>query len=91
MPSPFRMLITGGAGTGKGHVKSIIKELLERAHIGTGNACILMAPTGFATFNIGGLTIHWAPVEHGSSTTYRKLGAVRLKELYNHGNMSTPL
>ena len=43
-----------------------------------------MAPTGVAAFNIGGLTIHRAlnlPVEHGNSTTYRKLGAERLKEL----------
>ena len=84
MPSPFRMFITGGAGTGKSHVISVIKEHLERAHIGAGNACVLMAPTGVAAFNIGGLTIHRAlnlPVEHGNSTTYRKLGAERLKEL----------
>ena len=84
MRSPFRMFITGGAGTGKSHVISVIKEHLERAHIGAGNACVLMAPTGVAAFNIGGLTIHRAlnlPVEHGNSTTYRKLGAERLKEL----------
>ena len=84
MPSPFRMFITGGAGTGKSHVISVIKEHLERTHIGAGNACVLMAPTGVAAFNIGGLTIHRAlnlPVEHGNSTTYRKLGAERLKDL----------
>ena len=43
-----------------------------------------MAPIGVAAFNIGGLTIHRAlnlPVEHENSTTYRKLGAERLKEL----------
>ena len=57
---------------------------MERTHIGDGNACVLMVPTGFAALNIGGLTIHQAlnlPVEHGNSTTYRKLGAERLKEL----------
>ena len=78
------MFITGCAGTGKSHVISVIKEHLERAHIGAENACVLMAPTGVAAFNIGGLTIHRAlnlPVEHGNSTTYRKLGAERLKEL----------
>uniref|UniRef100_A0A1X7T5X1 ATP-dependent DNA helicase n=1 Tax=Amphimedon queenslandica TaxID=400682 RepID=A0A1X7T5X1_AMPQE len=72
MPSPFRMFITGGDGTGKSHVISVIKEHLERAHIGAGNACVLMAPTGVAAFDIGGLTIHWAlnlPVEHVNSTT----------------------
>uniref|UniRef100_A0A1X7V572 ATP-dependent DNA helicase n=1 Tax=Amphimedon queenslandica TaxID=400682 RepID=A0A1X7V572_AMPQE len=84
LPSPFRMFITGGAGTGKSHVISVIKKHLERAYIGAGNACILMAPTGVAAFNIGGLTIHQAlslSVEHGNSTDYRKLGAERLKEL----------
>ena len=75
------MFITGGAGTGKSHVISVIKEHLERAHIGAGNACVLMAPTGVAAFNIGGLTALNLPVEHGNSTTYRKHEAERLKEL----------
>uniref|UniRef100_A0A1X7U6D8 ATP-dependent DNA helicase n=1 Tax=Amphimedon queenslandica TaxID=400682 RepID=A0A1X7U6D8_AMPQE len=60
MPSPFLMFITGGAGTGKSHVLSVIKEHLQRAHIGAENACISVAPTGVAAFNIGGLTIHRA-------------------------------
>ena len=75
MPSHVRMFITGGAGTGKSLVISVIKEHLERSHIGAGKACVLMAPTGVAAFNIGGLTIHRAlnlPVEHGNSTSYRK-------------------
>uniref|UniRef100_A0A1X7VSS7 ATP-dependent DNA helicase n=1 Tax=Amphimedon queenslandica TaxID=400682 RepID=A0A1X7VSS7_AMPQE len=42
MPSPFCMFITGGAGTGKSHVISVINKNLERAHIGAGNACILI-------------------------------------------------
>ena len=58
MPNPLRIFITGGASTGKNHVISVVKEHLERAHIGDENACILMAPTGVAAFNIGGLTIH---------------------------------
>ena len=35
------------------------------------NACMLVAPTGVAAFNIDGLTIHyafWLPVEHGNLT-----------------------
>ena len=58
MPNPLRIFITGGAGTGKSHVISVIKEHLEHAHIGDGNAYVFMAPTGVAAFNIGGLTIH---------------------------------
>uniref|UniRef100_A0A1X7UXU1 ATP-dependent DNA helicase n=1 Tax=Amphimedon queenslandica TaxID=400682 RepID=A0A1X7UXU1_AMPQE len=84
MPSPFRMFITGGAGTAKSHVISVIKEHLERGHIGAENACVLMVTTGVAAFNNGGLTIYQAlnlPVELGNSTTYRKLGAERQKEL----------
>ena len=39
---------------------------------------LLMAPTGVAAFNIGGLTIYRAlnlPVEHGRNTRYRPLNA----------------
>ena len=42
---------------------------------------MLMAPTGVAAFNIGGLTIHKAlnlMVEHGKRTAYRKLACERL-------------
>ena len=84
MPNPLRIFIIGGAGTGKSHVISVIKEHLERAHISDWNACILMVLTGVSAFNIGGLTMHQAlnlPVEHGNSTAYRKLGVERLKEL----------
>lgn len=84
IPDPLHLFLTGGAGTGKSHVFSIIKEYIERAHMGAQNACMLVAPTGVAAFNIGGVTIHCAlclPVEHGSSTRYRKLSAERLHEL----------
>ena len=83
-PTPLRLFITGGAGTGKSHVISVIREHLERTHLGAGKRCILMAPTGVAAFNIGGLTIHKAlnlPVEHGRNTTYRKLSAEKLDDL----------
>ena len=58
--SPPEVFITGGAGTGKSHVISVVHEHFERAQIGDGCACMLMAPTGVAAFNIGGLTIHKA-------------------------------
>ena len=57
------------------------KEHLERAHLGAEEACIFMAPTDVATFNIGGLTIHRAlnlPVEHSRNTKYRPLNAEKL-------------
>jgi len=83
-PSPLRLFITGGAETGKSHVISVIREHIERTHTGSGNACVLAAPTGVAAFNIGGLTIHQAlnlPVEHDRSTAYKKLSAEWLHEL----------
>ena len=45
---------------------------------------MLVAPTGVAAFNIGGLTIHyafWLPVEHGNLTRYTKLSAEKLHQL----------
>ena len=77
-PEPLRLFITGGAGTGKSHVISVVHEHFEHAQIGDGCACMLMAPTGVAAFNIGGLTIHKAPVELGKRTAYRKLASERL-------------
>ena len=83
-PSPLPLFITGGAGTGNSHVISVIHEHNERTHTKSGNACMLVAPTGVAAFNIGGLTIHCAlnlPIEHDRSTAYKKLSAERLPEL----------
>ena len=83
-PEPLHVFITGGAGTGKSHLIAVIKEHTERSHTGSQNACMLMAPTGVAVFNIGGLTIHYAfrlPVEHGNLTRYTKLSAERLHQL----------
>ena len=84
LPEPLHVFITGGAGTGKSHLISVIKEHIERSHTGCQNACMLVAPTGVAAFNIGGLTIHYAfrlPVEHGNLTRYTKLSAERLHQL----------
>ena len=68
LPEPLHVFITGGAGTGKSHLISVIKEYIERSHTQSQNACMLVAPTGVA---IGGLTIHYAfqlPVEHSNLT-----------------------
>ena len=84
LPEPLHLFITGGAGTGKSHLISVIKEHIERSHTGSQNACMLVAPTGVAAFNIGGLTIHYAfslPVKHGNFTRYTKLSAEKLHQL----------
>ena len=73
LPEPLHLFITGRAGTGKSHLISVIKEHIERSHTGSQNARMLVAPTGVAAFNIGGLTIYYAfrlPVEHGNFTRY---------------------
>ena len=85
-PEAFHLYVTGGAGTGKSHVIRAIKEHLERSVAGSPNkhACVLMAPTGVAAFNIGGLTIHRAlqlQVEHGRVARQIPLGALALHDL----------
>ena len=60
LPEPLHVFITGGAGTGKSHLILVIKEHIERSHTRCQNACMLVAPTGVAAFNIGGLTIHYS-------------------------------
>ena len=84
LPETLHVFITGGAGTGKGHLIAVIKEHIERTHTGSQNACMLVAPTSVAAFNIDGLTIHyafWLPLEHGNLTMCTKLGAQKLHEL----------
>ena len=83
-PEPLRIFLTGGAGTGKSHLISVIREHVERAHTGSKHACLVVAPTGVAAFNIQGATLHRAfrlPVEHNEVTEYKKLSCERLQEL----------
>ena len=87
-PEPFHLFVTGGAGTGKSHVIRAIKEHMERSMSGSQemHACMLMAPTGIAAFNIGGLTIHRAlrlQVEHGRTAHQLQLNALALHDLRN--------
>ena len=85
-PDNFYIFVTGGAGTGKSHTIKVLKEHIERSVRGDEyrHGCIIMAPTGVAAFNIGGLTIHRAlqlQVEHGRSARQKKLSAIALNDL----------
>ena len=82
----FHLFLTGGAGTEKSHVIKAIKEHVERSVLGGPNkhAGMLLAPTGVAAFNIGGLTIHCAlqlQVEHARLARQISLGALALHDL----------
>ncbi|XP_026112280.1 LOW QUALITY PROTEIN: uncharacterized protein LOC113091073, partial [Carassius auratus] len=62
-PEPFRLFLTGGAGTGKSHlIKAIQYEscrLLSQLSENPDDITVLLtASTGVASFNIGGGTIH---------------------------------
>ncbi|KAI8503434.1 hypothetical protein Bbelb_184050 [Branchiostoma belcheri] len=64
-PEPFRVFVTGGAGTGKSHViKCIYYEatrILQQTQENPDKVSVLLtAPTGTAAFNIGGSTLHHA-------------------------------
>ena len=87
-PEPFYLFVTGGAGTGKSHVIKAIKEHMERSMSGSQemHACMVMAPTGVAAFNIGGLTIHRTlrlQVEHGRTDHQLQLNTLALHDLRN--------
>lgn len=62
-PEPFRLFVTGGAGTGKSHlIKAICYEssrLLSQLFDNPDDrSVILCASTGVAAYNIGAATIH---------------------------------
>ena len=87
-PESFHLFVTGGAGTGKSRVIRAINEHMERSWSGSQemHACMLMALTGVAAFNIGGLTIHRAlrlQVEHGRTAHQLQLNALALHDLRN--------
>ena len=88
-PKDFHLFVTGGAGTRKSHVIRVIKEHLERSVSGGPNkhTCMLMAPTGVAAFNIGGLTIHRAlqlQVKHNRLARQISLGALFVERCSHH-------
>ena len=51
MASGVNVFMTGEAGTGK---STLVREFIRRCE----EACIVLAPTGIAALNAGGMTIH---------------------------------
>ena len=72
------MFITGGSGTGKSHVISVIKEHIEQAHTGSQNSCILTGPTGVSAFNIGAVTARTMPPCRTQQVYQTQLHVLRL-------------
>ena len=73
------LFVTGGAGVGKSF---LIKEMLIRTQQHY-NPVLLTAPTGIASYNILGITVHSGfslPVEHRRSANYVPLKAEKLKQ-----------
>ena len=50
-PPPLRMIVSGTAGTGKSYLINCLRPLLQ-------HQVVVAAPTGVATFNIDGHTLH---------------------------------
>ena len=68
---PLLKYVAGVAGTGKSFLIEAIKMLVGRLWPTSDLTCAVVAPTGLAAFNVGGLTIHrlfQLPVEHDAKT-----------------------
>ena len=76
-------------GTGKSFlietIRAQVKDNIIMEREQQNLTCAIVAPTGLAAFNIGGVTIHrlfQLPIEHESNTTYWCLGKMGRKILY---------
>lgn len=81
-PEQLLLFVTGGAGVGKSYLIRTVKEMLIRTQHNS-NPVLLTAPTGIASHNISGITVHSAfnlPVEHRQSAKYIPLKAEKLKQ-----------
>ncbi|KAI3851247.1 hypothetical protein MKX03_002235 [Papaver bracteatum] len=79
--STIRLIISGGAGTGKSTlINAIVRSTREL--FGNDNSVRVMAPTGVAAFNIGGSTIHHElGITADKSQSYKKLEAERCRRM----------
>ena len=75
----LRLFVSGCGGTGKSYLIKTIRAWVQAT---SGKDVAVAAPTGIASRNINGLTIHGMlalPVEHGSTPSYRLLSDDALK------------
>ena len=75
----LRLFVSGCGGTGKSFLINTIRAWVQTA---TGKDVAVAAPTGIASRNINGLTIHGIlvlPVEHGSTPPYKPMSDDALK------------
>lgn len=82
--SPLHLFVTGGAGTGKSFLLTVLREHLLRMNNKELPNVVVAAPTGVAAFNIGGLTLHTLlhlPTQHKSNVAFRPLSPRSLKIL----------
>ena len=77
---PLRKFVSGVGGTGKSYlihaIKSYVSSIFKKR-------VAIMAPTGIAACQIGGMTIHrllHMPVQHGDTPDYTSLGDNTLSE-----------
>lgn len=85
-PTPLRVFITGGGGTGKSYLLQVIADYLRLCHpkVSNNDPVIIAAPTGVAARNIHGVTLHYAfrlPVQHGYESSLHTLSPRTLKHL----------
>ena len=86
-PDPFRVFISGGAGTGKSHlIKAVYYEscrLFARMSINPDDTHVsLAAPTGVAAYNINGSTIHSTfAITTSAKLPYQPLGDEKINSL----------
>ena len=83
--TPLRFFVTGGAGSGKSFIISLLREYLNRLSAVEDESVLVLAPTGVAAFNIHGVTLHSAfslPVEHSFNKHDRMcISAAKLQNL----------
>jgi len=82
---PIRLFVSGQGGTGKSLVIDVINKLVSKEYGRTSTLLVVVAaPTGLASKNIKGITIHRVlnlPVEHGKPANYNALNAEQLATL----------